>query len=278
MSLAKEEQVKKGSSVPFKYILAEAPLRSNCPKNGKAKKEKEEKQKEKDKTKEEEYTEALRDLKISWLSKLPLDHSLYEELKQQHPDHIPVILARLQALDSDKDRDKHLTKIVSLSEEVVQSTGIMDMLMYFGMKGDQRSNAALIKTEMEKKRGWVVEAYVKLGCALTDLWTSTDLDIECIVEGADTVSIQRIDQVLLEVQKFADLTDSKVLPFSIKHALVHKHYARAAKFLSKQMEEKSSRATELKLVEIFTKLGWYHCARFHQDWLSVKFPPGYRLF
>lgn len=57
------------SSVPFKYILAEAPLRSNCPKNGKAKKEKEEKQKEKDKTKEEEYTEALRDLKISWLSK-----------------------------------------------------------------------------------------------------------------------------------------------------------------------------------------------------------------
>lgn len=51
---------------------------------------------------------------------------------------------------------------------------------------------------------------MKLGCALTDLWTSTDLDIECIVEGADTVSIQRIDQVLLEVQKFADLTDSKV--------------------------------------------------------------------
>lgn len=30
--------------------------------------------------------------------------------------------------------------------------------------------------------------------------------------------------------------------------------------------------------QIFTKLGWYHCARFHQDWLSVKFPPGYRLF
>ena len=43
---------------------------------------------------------------------------------------------------------------------------------------------------------------------------------------------------------------SQVLPFSIKHALARKHYARAAKFLLKQSEEKSNKAADTQLVEV----------------------------
>ena len=42
----------------------------------------------------------------------------------------------------------------------------------------------------------------------------------------------------------------QVLPFSIKHAMAHKYYARAAKFLLKQTEEKSSKAADTQLVEV----------------------------
>ena len=36
------------------------------------------------------------------LFRLPVENPLYEEVKQDHPDHIPVLLARLQALDTEK--------------------------------------------------------------------------------------------------------------------------------------------------------------------------------
>ena len=37
-----------------------------------------------------------------YLFRLELDHSLYEELRQDHDDHIPLHIARLNQLDSDK--------------------------------------------------------------------------------------------------------------------------------------------------------------------------------
>ena len=49
------------SSLPFKYVVTEAP------KKAKASKDKGDKNKEK--TKDDEYQEALRDLKVSWISK-----------------------------------------------------------------------------------------------------------------------------------------------------------------------------------------------------------------
>ena len=48
----------------------------------------------------------------------------------------------------------------------------------------------------------------------------------------------------------------QVLPFSIKHAMAHKYYARAAKFLLKQTEEKSSKAADTQLVEVMRTM--YH--------------------
>lgn len=51
-------------SIPFKYVITDSPKKN---KNGS--KEKSTDKNSKEKTKAEEYDEALRDLKISWLSK-----------------------------------------------------------------------------------------------------------------------------------------------------------------------------------------------------------------
>ncbi len=47
-----------------------------------------------------DISESMRDLKISWLSKLTLEESnkLYDEMADEFPDHLPMYQARLKKL------------------------------------------------------------------------------------------------------------------------------------------------------------------------------------
>lgn len=68
---------------------------------------------------------------------------------------------------------------------------------------------------MEKKRNWVIDALVKLGCAQADSMTVDSVEKsgsgECIQNVFQPVTLQGVDETFIEVQKFADLTDTKVL-------------------------------------------------------------------
>ncbi|KAL8612352.1 hypothetical protein ACOMHN_020171 [Nucella lapillus] len=337
LSLAREEPAKKASTIGFNLVLTETPQRSNAAKNGKGKnkedkgkdkgKDKEkEKEKEKEKSKEEEYTEAVRDLKISWIQKLPAENGLYEQVKQEYPGHIPVLLARLQLLDNAEGRQKSLGEILSLAQEVVSLIDTDELLMYFGMKTDQRPDASTIKTEMEKKKSWMLSALVYQGLAqATALSDGEEFFFDSPSSTPDSpdgkektsgagegtgspsafalpssssseVTLQDLDNTFVEIQKFADLTDSKVLPFSVRHAMVHKHFGRAVlpfsvrhamvhkqygrvvKLLNKQGEDKGSKKIDSQLVQIYSKMGWLHCSRFQENALPVKYPQSYRLF
>ncbi|CAM1330735.1 TPP2 (predicted), partial [Pycnogonum litorale] len=91
MTLPKDELGKKADTYPFKYVLTEQ-MKKTSKSSEKNKPEK---------SKNEEYTETLRDLKISWINKLDGGGAeLYEELKSSHNDHLPLHLARVQALDN----------------------------------------------------------------------------------------------------------------------------------------------------------------------------------
>jgi tripeptidyl-peptidase-2 len=95
----------------------------------------------------------------------------------------------------------------------------------------------------------------------------------------DGVSRAEIDRIYVEVARWTDMDASRASAFVIKHALIHRHYARALKALQRQQEDNPSKELDVMCIELYEKLGWIHVVNNTRDWLHVKYPvSGFRLF
>ncbi|XP_023932445.1 tripeptidyl-peptidase 2 [Lingula anatina] len=271
ISLAKDELGKKADVYPFKYTVTEVAKKNNNNKNnGKDKKEK---------TKEQEYAEALRDLKLSWMPKLDNSQTIFEDLLQDFPDHLPLYMARLQSLDNEQERLKRLPSILAAAQEVTSRIDQNALLAYYGMKTDARPEAATIKSEMDKQKGMLVDALGRLGCAQADIvMGKAEQPPEGDTEDLPEVTLDDLTATFYELQKFIDINDLKVSQFVVRHALAHKHYGRALKVLQKQNDEKNTKENDLKIIEIYRTLGWDHAVKQYENLLLIKYPAGFRLF
>ncbi|XP_071441524.1 tripeptidyl-peptidase 2 [Hetaerina americana] len=346
ISYAKDEIGKKVDVYPFKYIIPEAPKKSASPKVD---------SKDKERTKWDEYCEALRDLKTTWLSKMELiqqSTALYEELKSSHPDHLAVHVARLQSLEAEKEKLKEkkkdsgkkgankaseggkeaekgkegekeidekasassekgshgddgekevgddckqekiisiLRQIVIVADAVIKAVNQPSLLAYYGMKVDNRPDASKIKGQMDKQKWSLLESLVRKGCALSELYSifienqginneSNELP-SSISDSPTPVSLDEIDVLMRDVLKFADSTDSKVIQFSVWHAVVMGHHGRALRLLQRQVaEDGPTRKLEDKSLHSYQSLGWTHCIRHFEQSIPVRYPVSYHPF
>ncbi|KAK2578923.1 hypothetical protein KPH14_011132 [Odynerus spinipes] len=242
VTFCKDEIGKKVDTHTFKYILSEPAKKAS---NAAAKSDKEKT------TKWDEYNEALRDLKCTWLAKLePGEYAnlLYGELKNIFSDHLPVHTAMLTSLDSPEAR-RHVphddisensialaNQILAVADVVITNIDQDKLLAYYGLKTDQRPDAAKIKATMDKQKNTLVEALVKKGCALARLYVHGTRKGEG--DGSHEHLLEGVTNIWQEVQKFAEPTDTKVLILSLWHAHINNHYGRYLKLLTRYYEEK----------------------------------------
>lgn len=160
---AKDDVARKVDTHAFQYILVEGPPVKKNGNNATNNKEQ--------KSKFEEYKENLRDFQIQQFSKLDTENAeeVYQELLKAHPTHLPIHLAMIQHLDTSNDLKtqlpwtwkqnvgklnetdvdtlhEKLTKIDTLASLVIDGTDQDSLLKFYGMKSDQRPDAAKIKT------------------------------------------------------------------------------------------------------------------------------------
>lgn len=91
--------------------------------------------------------EKIRDLKIQLLPTLKDEKfalSLYQELKQQNPEHLPLLLAELKRLN--ENRKDHFDDILQLSQLIVDIAKPDEVLQYIGARNDE-SEENLLKKE-----------------------------------------------------------------------------------------------------------------------------------
>lgn len=148
-------------------------------------------------------------------------NQLYGELKGLFPEHLPVQTAMLTSLDSPEAR-RHVphddltesaitlaNQIMAVADVVITSIDQDKLLAYYGLKSDQRSDAAKIKTSMEKQKNSLIEALVKKGCALSRLYIHGKND-KTEGDGPHEHLLDSVSNLWKEVLKFAEPTDSKV--------------------------------------------------------------------
>jgi len=68
---------------------------------------------------------------------------LFEELRSAYPEHLPLYLARLNALGN--PNDKNSKAVVEAADTVLKQIDTEEILKYFGMKSDNRKDASNIK-------------------------------------------------------------------------------------------------------------------------------------
>nr|XP_012225494.1 PREDICTED: tripeptidyl-peptidase 2 [Linepithema humile] len=282
LTFCKDDVGKKVDSHVFKYIISE-PAKKNSNTTTKSEKEKT--------TKWDEYNEAIRDLKCNYLAKFePGEHAnqLYAELKGVFSDHLPVHTAMLTSLDSPEAR-RHVphddlsenavafaNQIITVADSVITNIDQDKLLAYYGLKNDQRPDAAKIKVTMEKQKNSLIEGLVKKGCALARLYVHGTKTGEG--DGSFEHLLESVTHHWQEVQKFAEPTDNKVIILSLWHAHINKHYGRYLKLLIRYYEEKPLKEIDEKCIEIARIMGWEHWSRLLITSIPARYPTTYKLF
>ena len=97
---------------------------------------------------------------------------LYEELKAEFPDHIPIYLSRLQALENEKDRN--LKGIVETADLALKNLNMSELLEFYGMKSDTRKDATKIKRYNRDSVFLVFQNFISFLFFWLAAWTRTN--------------------------------------------------------------------------------------------------------
>merc|ERR1712241_524380 len=175
-----------------------------------------------------------------------------------------VHVARLTSLELDKKvgleniTTQRAEEAIKACDAILNEIGNPDdILAFFAIKTDSRSDAADIKKDMERKKGWYLDATSKKGIAL------------CSLDRAEEATT-----LLFDCLKFVDQIDTKIIFFATVHAECIGHYGRVLKLIQNLLESSSCSggssakngptAADLdkKITDIYEKIGWEHASHF----------------
>ncbi|XP_058459815.1 tripeptidyl-peptidase 2 [Malaya genurostris] len=291
---AKDELGKKCDTHNFQYILIEGP---SVKKNGTG-------SPKENKSKFDEYTEGLRDYQVGQIAKLDPENAemVYKAVLKDNPNYLGAHLALIDNLDSNElkfslplafsaglDRDESgtaavallkvkLLKIIDLANLVLKDIDQTALLAYYGLKTDNRPNAAKIKTQMDKQKQQLLEAAQKKLIALCKLRVIKALIDSNEIGDAEVDQLEEIEQIFCDVGKFIDYSDSKVLLLSVWHSFTLKQQGRMLKYLGKLYEEKLAREVLEEQIRVVIDKKWVHIEQLLNKVVVTSNPQLYRLF
>lgn len=116
-------------------------------------------------------------------------------------------------IDGTSDLDEALStlkRIVSLADTVIKGTNVDSLLAYYGLKSDNRPDAAKIKTDMDKQKANLLDAYVRKAVALGKINAIETYQNELDSEKKVTSVTDDVITIFNDAGKLIDCYDPKV--------------------------------------------------------------------
>jgi tripeptidyl-peptidase-2 len=302
ITYSKDEISRKSDCSNFQYILYDAPStkksngNTSSSTNGSGATGAGSNPTKETKSKLDEYKEGLRDFQVGMIAKLDRKNAeeIYDEIIASHPAHLQAHSAMIQQLDANDlksslpfafrksilvqlpdKKDKvievrdNLVRISELAEKIINETDKDNILAFYGVKLDTRSDAIKIKGNIDKQKNLLLEAYVKRAIALCKI---SIIDKELLKEIDYTELTNDLEKIYVEIGKYIDYTDLKVSLFSIWHGYTYSQYGRMTKYLIKNYEDKLQKEYLDELADVTAERKWKHISE-AIDKATVTFNP-----
>lgn len=164
------------------------------------------------------------------LTDLPNAEKVYGTIIEQSPSFLGAHIALIQKLelaetknslpltfkatiDGTSDLDETLStlkRIVGLADIVIKGTNVDSLLAYYGLKIDNRPDAVKIKTDMDKQKVNLLEAYVRKVIALGKINAIESYQNELDSVKKVTSVTDDVDAIFNDACKLIDCYDQKV--------------------------------------------------------------------
>ncbi|KAF6030266.1 TPP2 [Bugula neritina] len=284
------------ASIPAEYVLSDT-----CTLSGDSNKDKSANE---DKDKMTEYKEAQLRLSSQWISKFKIAEALelYKKLVEDNgytslAPHLAILNSLAKEIESGLEKVKagaeappttadaaptgdqlqgHIHEFFKITNSIIHcddNVNKAELLTFMGVKNDDSDNSAARKSEMNKRKKDLVEAYsVHLATMSLLIYTPNSLDL------ADLVSLPILQKDFKELLKFTDASDKSISKTYIKYLRANGCVAMAISQINKSLDGSKSKEIENLLVQLYGELGWTHVESHLKDWMLLKFPPSYTLF
>jgi len=242
---------------------------------------------------EEKLDEAVRKLKVDELQKLgsskekkegdklsPFE-DLFDKLRKDYNDHIPLLMAGLKYYDQKEKRSNSLQDVVDIADKILPLIPEQDLAAHFGMSHDKEDPKSCKEhKEWEEKKSFRIEALARKARALSDLNKGSE---DKINEGA-------FGDALKELNKWIDIdSDNKYAVLVMEREEMAGRYGTVMKLLNSMLAKDGettkggicplSKSDLLeKRAAIFEKLGYTMLVENDKKWRLIAAPKSFMPF
>ncbi|CAG8674187.1 18099_t:CDS:10, partial [Racocetra fulgida] len=238
----------------------------------------------------DELSDAIRDIQISYLKKFPAESTaredLFSELEDHYPSHLPILQTKLDLLlessgtsgNKESLSPETANKILEISEELLKKIDSVELAQYYGVKQDTSLNDAAKKKKKEnddKKKAVILALGSKIQALAVLASTSS---------SSDNLSTQ-LEETWKQLAQWLDsvppVADFKQLLIYLIRERREKRYGNALKALGKWLGETGlgndnikdyEKALKLK-IELLKEIEWKNWEKYEEKWKIIRIPP-----